>query len=159
MLKILTSIWGSPAFTCSGIGGDFVLPGAVEYQNLHRDGSPTMQLENGGTIDTRNLSPFLVVVNYPMVVKPGEPTGHTAHNGASPPTTIRQLWVPLTNRQQPGVTRFVRGTHNSYEDVPSLENEPRWMKLAVTAPAPAGCAMIRDVRTWHGGTPVRMPAS
>ena len=136
MLKILTSIWGSPAFTCSGIGGDFVLPGAVEYQNLHRDGSPTMQLENGGTIDTRNLSPFLVVVNYPMVVKPGEPTGHTAHNG---------------------VTRFVRGTHNSYEEVPSLENEPRWMKLAVTAPAPAGCAMIRDVRTWHGGTPVRTP--
>ena len=46
-----------------------------------------------------------------------------------------------------------------YEDVPSLENEPRWMKLAVTAPAPAGCAMIRDVRTWHGGTPVRTPAS
>jgi hypothetical protein len=29
------------------------------------------------------------------------------------------------------------------------------MKLAVTAPAPAGCALIRDVRTWHGGTPVR----
>ena len=136
VLKILASIWGSPAFTCSGIGGDFVLPGAVEYQNLHRDGSPTMTLENGGTIDTRNLSPFLIVVNYPMVVKPGEPTGHTAHNG---------------------VTRFVRGTHNSYEEVPSLENEPRWMKLAVTAPAPAGCAMIRDVRTWHGGTPVRTP--
>ena len=88
MLKILTSIWGSPAFTCSGIGGDFVLPGAVEYQNLHRDGSPTMQLENGGTIDTRNLSPFLIVVNYPMIVKPGETMGHTAHNG---------------------VTRFVRG--------------------------------------------------
>ena len=27
------------------------------------------------------------------------------------------------------------------------------MKLSVTAPAPAGCALIRDVRCWHGGTP------
>ena len=95
-----------------------------------------MQLENGGTIDTRNLSPFLIVVrpwpravgshcdaarcissaivpiqnilstgasetlgdfttrgqvNYPMVVKPGEATGHTAHNGVTvrpPPTAL-----------------------------------------------------------------------
>eukprot|EP01043_Picozoa_sp_COSAG02_P040677 COSAG02_NODE_3312_length_6955_cov_2.028151_4_plen_112_part_00 len=27
------------------------------------------------------------------------------------------------------------------------------MKLSVTAPVPAGCALIRDVRCWHGGTP------
>ena len=27
------------------------------------------------------------------------------------------------------------------------------MRLSVSAPAPAGCALIRDVRTWHGGTP------
>ena len=27
------------------------------------------------------------------------------------------------------------------------------MKLSVTAPVPAGAAMIRDHRAWHGGTP------
>ena len=54
---------------------------------------------SGGTIDTRNLSPFLIVVNYPMVVKPGEPTGHTKHNG---------------------VTRFVKGTQNTFEAIPAL---------------------------------------
>lgn len=45
------------------------------------------------------MSPFLIVVNYPMVVKSGEPTGHTKHNG---------------------VTRFVKGTQNSLEKTPLL---------------------------------------
>ena len=27
------------------------------------------------------------------------------------------------------------------------------MQLAVTGPCPAGCALIRDCRAWHGGTP------
>ena len=39
-------------------------------------------------------------------------------------------------------------TARSYAPQPELEDEPRWMKLAVTAPAPAGCALIRDVRCW-----------
>lgn len=39
---------------------------------------------------------------------------------------------------------------NSRQDIPNLESEPRWMKLSVTSPAPAGAAMFRDHRAWHG---------
>jgi hypothetical protein len=66
---------------------------------MHRDGGIEIKTADGGTIDTRNLSPFLIVVNYPMVVKPGEPTGHTKYNG---------------------VTRFVKGTQNTFEATPTL---------------------------------------
>ena len=84
---------------------------------------------SGGTIDTRNLSPHFIVVNYPMVVKPGEPTGHTKHNG---------------------VTRFVKGTQNTFEPTPILsevrstivmrssqflEGQPSF-RLAATAASP-----------------------
>ena len=186
VLECLTEIWGSNKFTCSGYGGDFVLPvrcrplaaasmlaafaicdvirirfscngdcvscvcayvciskkcvcvqtmmqGAVEYQGMHRDGGveiktadgPSVALHytlvsvacslgftsfwSGGTIDTRNLSPHFIVVNYPMVVKPGEPTGHTKHNG---------------------VTRFVKGTQNTFEPTPTL-SEVRSTRCAV----------------------------
>jgi len=30
------AIFESPEFSCSGYGGDFVLPGCVEYQHLHQ---------------------------------------------------------------------------------------------------------------------------
>ena len=41
VLEALTAIWDNPAFRCSGIGGDFTLPGCVEYQELHADGGLT----------------------------------------------------------------------------------------------------------------------
>ena len=33
----------------------------------------------------------------------------------------------------------------------ALEQEPEWMRQSIVR-APAGAALIRDVRTWHGGT-------
>eukprot|EP01050_Picozoa_sp_SAG11_P025483 SAG11_NODE_5766_length_1467_cov_1.391813_2_plen_167_part_00 len=52
-----------------------------------------------------------------------------------------------------GATRQIPGTQQSRMPIPDLAAEPRWMKLATTAPCPAGCALLRDVRAWHGGTP------
>ncbi|MDA9366859.1 hypothetical protein N9R10_04370, partial [Pseudomonadales bacterium] len=37
--------------------------------------------------------------------------------------------------------------------IPSLQDEPEWMRLSTVCPVPAGSIMIRDVRAWHGGTP------
>ena len=37
--------------------------------------------------------------------------------------------------------------------MPTLEEEPAWMKLSTVCPAKAGSVLIRDVRAWHGGTP------
>ena len=50
VLAALRAIWGGDAsFTCSGVGGDFVLPGCVEYQALHADGGLEWAMEGGAT--------------------------------------------------------------------------------------------------------------
>ena len=36
VLEVVEAIFESPLFTCSGYGGDYVLPGCVEFQQLHR---------------------------------------------------------------------------------------------------------------------------
>ena len=52
-----------------------------------------------------------------------------------------------------GATRQIPGTQNSREAIPTLEDEPEWMTFSTINPAPAGSLLIRDPRTWHGGTP------
>jgi ectoine hydroxylase-related dioxygenase (phytanoyl-CoA dioxygenase family) len=52
-----------------------------------------------------------------------------------------------------GATRQIAGTQHSRQPMPSLADEPEWMKLSAVCPAPAGSVMIRDIRAWHGGTP------
>jgi hypothetical protein len=52
-----------------------------------------------------------------------------------------------------GPTRQIPGTQQARVPIPSLEEEPEWMRLSTVCPAPAGAIMIRDVRAWHGGTP------
>ena len=74
-------------------------------------------------ISYRALPPPTLVVNFPMV-------NFSKENGA-----IRQ--IPCTQRLQ--------------APIPSLEEEPPWMKNCLIY-APAGSALIRDIRCWHGGT-------
>ena len=50
-----------------------------------------------------------------------------------------------------GAIRFVPGTQRSHASIPSLEEEPEWMRTSHLC-APANTAIIRDVRCWHGGT-------
>ena len=57
-------------------------------------------------------------------------------------------WGPLD-----GAIRFVPGTQNSKLPIPSLADEPLWMRMSTVCPIPAGCAILRDIRCWHGGTP------
>ena len=127
VLAVLTEIWGASNFRCSGVGGDFVLPGAVEYQELHADGGLEWKMEGGATIDARDMPPLLVCACFPMVVNSHSPDGHTAINGA---------------------TRFIRGTATSHDSIPSLAPESREMMLSTASPVPAGWALIRDVRCW-----------
>ena len=82
--------------------------------------------------DWRDTPAPIIVCNFPMEIVQGSPIAHTAWNGA---------------------TRQIPGTQSHRSGLPTLEDEPRWMKLSTTAPAPAGAAMLRDIRAWHGGTP------
>lgn len=50
-----------------------------------------------------------------------------------------------------GAIRFIPGTQRTRVRPPELENEPDYWKRSIVC-APAGTALVRDVRTWHGGT-------
>ena len=121
--SIAEAVWDSGDFICSAAGGDFSLPKA-EIQPLHSDHN-----EMGFTdpwvhqITLRDLPPPRRCVNFLMV-------DFTKENGA-----IRQ--IPCTQR--------------SNAPIPTLEEEPLWMKNCIIG-APAGTALVRDVRCWHGGT-------
>lgn len=122
---ILEAIFGSANYIVGGGGGDVALPGAIEYQGLHSDNIWTEPYDPTGRITMRELPVPVVTINFPMI-------DLTTENGP-----IRQI----------------PGTQHSRAPIPNLQNEPDWMKLSTLCPAPAGCAVIRDIRAWHGGTP------
>ncbi|MDA0747771.1 MAG: phytanoyl-CoA dioxygenase family protein [bacterium] len=94
----------------------------AKIQHLHADISDVIG-DPEGRVTIMDLPTPVIVVNFPMV-------DFTVENGA---------------------TRFVRGTQRSRHPVPKLEEEPEWMKGSVVC-GPAGAALIRDIRCWHGGT-------
>ena len=122
---ILTAIFGSPNYIVGGAGGDFALPGAIEYQGLHSDNMWSELPDPTGRVTMRDLPVPVIAINFTVC-------DLTPENGP-----IRQI----------------PGTQRSREAIPRLADEPEWMKLSTLCPAPAGCAIFRDIRTWHGGTP------
>jgi hypothetical protein len=131
VLAVLEAIFDSADFHLHDLGGDFVLPGCTQYQQLHMDMRDFLH-DPSGKLDFRDLPVPEVACNFPLEVVPGSSVGHTLHNG---------------------VTRQIPGTHNSRATIPEEQDEPQWMRLAVTAPVPAGSCLFRDHRAWHGGTP------
>jgi hypothetical protein len=122
---LLESIFGSANYIVAGGGGDFALPGAIEYQGLHSDNMWSELPDPTGRITMRDVPTPVVTVNFAMV-------DLTTENGP-----IRQI----------------PGTHRSRAPIPRLADEPEWMKLSTVCPIPAGAAIFRDIRAWHGGTP------
>lgn len=122
---ILTAIFGSPNYIVYGCGGDMAFPGAIEYQGLHSDNVWTELYDPVGGVTMRDLPVPSVHINFPLV-------DLTPENGP-----IRQI----------------PGTHRSRAPIPRLADEPEWMRFSTICPLPAGSAIIRDARCWHGGTP------
>lgn len=88
--------------------------------------------DQSGRLTHVDMPTARVKVNFPMELELGSAVAHTPCNGA---------------------TRVIAGTHTSRAPIPSLAEEPRWMKLSVAAPMAAGSAFLFDPRVWHGGTP------
>ena len=129
---IVTAIFDSPNYIARGGGGDFCLPGAVQYQPLHSDmgdrrawGSFASFHDPRGSMRYRDLPCPYVCCNF--------------------------LTVDYTRINGP--TRQIPGTQHAWARIPTLTEEPEWMRLSTVCPAPAGSVLIRDVRAWHGGTP------
>jgi ectoine hydroxylase-related dioxygenase (phytanoyl-CoA dioxygenase family) len=68
------------------------------------------------------------------------------------PTPFIVINFPMVDfRRENGATRFVPCTHRSRHRPPPLDQEPAWMQESIVE-VPAGTALVRDVRCWHGGT-------
>jgi hypothetical protein len=79
-----------------------------------------------------------------------DPLGQaTFHDVPAPFIVINFLMVDFTKEN--GAIRFIPSTQRSHAPIPNLEDEPKWMKNSILC-APAGTAVIRDVRCWHAGT-------
>jgi ectoine hydroxylase-related dioxygenase (phytanoyl-CoA dioxygenase family) len=94
----------------------------AQIQHLHSDMGEFIH-DPQGIVTFHDLPAPFIVVNFPM--------------------------VDFT--QQNGAIRFIPGTQRSRAPIPSLETEPVWMQQSILC-APAGAAIVRDVRCWHGGT-------
>ncbi|MEM7002497.1 MAG: phytanoyl-CoA dioxygenase family protein [Pseudomonadota bacterium] len=131
---LVTHLFGSPHFSLRAASGDFCLPGAVDYQRLHSDVGDWVD-------DTRTrFSAF------------HDPLGEIKIRDLPCPY-ICVNFLPQDVTRINGPTRQIPGTQKSRTPIPSLADEPEWMRLSTVCPAPAGSIMIRDVRAWHGGTP------
>ncbi len=136
---VLTAIFGSDTYISRGGGGDFCLPGAVEYQPLHSDmGDRREFLRADGTRGT--FGSFR------------DPRGVLTYRDLPAPYVCCNF-LTVDVHETNGATRQIPGTQHSRQPIPALVDEPDWMKLSTVCPAPAGSVLIRDVRAWHGGTP------
>ena len=127
LTPIVTAIFGSANYHIRRAGGDFCLAGTTEYQRLHTDIGDRV----GGFMDPRGI---LTMRDLPC-----------------PVVCCNFLAQDFTKTNGP--TRQIPGTQHSREKIPELAEEPLWMKYSTVCPAPAGSALIRDLRAWHGGTP------
>ena len=122
---ILSEIFGSSDYVVGGAGGDIAMPGAIEYQGLHSDNMWSELPDPVNAVTMRDVPVPVLTINFPMI-------DLTFENGP-----IRQI----------------PGTQRSRTHIPNLIDEPEWMKLSTVCPTPAGTAIFRDIRAWHGGTP------
>lgn len=78
-----------------------------------------------------------------------------SHEREDPPVvTVNVAVTPLT--WENGPTRIIPGTHRLSPGCfwpPSQPEENEAWRLFTVCPLPAGTAVVRDNRTWHGGTP------
>lgn len=125
LTPIISAIFGSADYLLRAAGGDFCVPGAVDYQALHSDMGHGTFHDPRGQLTYRDLPCPFLCANFLTI-------DATATNGA---------------------TRQIPGTQHSREPIPTLAQEPEWMRLSTVCPAPAGSVQLRDVRAWHGGTP------
>lgn len=137
---ILTSIFDSKDYITRGGGGDFCLPGAVDYQPLHSDMGDRRVFKN------RESGKEFIVGSFK------DPSGRLTYRDLPCPYVCCNFLMVDFGKLN-GPTRQIPGTQHTHESIPDLEEEPEWMKLSTVCPAPAGSVLIRDPRAWHGGTP------
>ncbi|MEM7079114.1 MAG: phytanoyl-CoA dioxygenase family protein [Pseudomonadota bacterium] len=145
---ILKALFGGPDYHVIGAGGDLCLPGAIEYQHLHRDVFDAGKVGAGRLAHARALG---------IDIREDD-DGHI-DNGTlrliiertAPCITINFFMSDLT--WENGPIRQIPGTHANQQNPPKQEDEPAWMRLSTLVGGKAGWGVFRDTRAWHGATP------
>lgn len=145
---ILKSIFASEDYGVWGGGGDLSLPGAIEYQHLHTDGIDE-QADGDGRLAAYRRQDAALQAEH-LVDLPFR-TQRLVMDHTSPGVTINFAMTDLT--WENGPIREIPGTHTATSPPPKPDEEPEWMRLSTLVGAPAGSAIFRDVRAWHGATP------
>ena len=147
---ILTRIFGGPDYRVLGAGGDLCLPGAIEYQALHSDGDrehfqmPPARVEQARRL---GVEPRL----DDGIEGQASRTLQLTIERTPPVVTVNFLMTDAT--WENGPIRQIPGTQGRPGHPPVPADEPEWMRLSTLVGAPAGAAIFRDTRVWHGGTP------
>ena len=132
--SVVSAIFESDDYMLRAASGDFCVPGALGYQPLHSD------IRDFSSKKESPVSSFR------------DPRGHlTVRDLPTPYVCVNFIATDSTPLNGP--TRQIPGTQHSRAPIPTLDEEPEWMRLSTVCPAPAGAVQIRDVRAWHGGTP------
>ena len=147
---ILCEIFGSSQYSVWGGGGDLSLPGAIEYQHLHTDGLD-MQSDGQARLDRVRTEMDLSDASQQHFQDLDFKTQRLVMDRANPGVTINFTVSDLT--WENGPIRQIPGTHTQLSPPPTPLEEPEWMRLSTLVGAPAGSAIFRDTRAWHGATP------
>jgi hypothetical protein len=146
---ILTRIFGGPDYKVLGAGGDLCLPGAIEYQALHSDGDREhFQMPPERIAQARRLG---IELEADAAAGQDYRTMQRIIERTPPVVTVNFLMTAMTTENGP--IRQIPGSQARAGHPPSPANEPEWMRLSTLVGAPAGAAILRDTRAWHGGTP------
>jgi len=140
---LLAKLLGSEDYLVLGCGGELSLPGAVEYQHLHRDDPDSVKQLSEGRLEQAKL--------LGLKPSPKLSTQKLIHEFTAPYICVHFLTSDMT--WENGPVRQIPGTHGIQQHPPAPEDEPEWMKLSTLVGAPAGAAIFRDGRAWHGATP------
>lgn len=147
---LLTRIFGGDDYLVRGAGGDLCLPGAIEYQALHWDRAESYVVSPERLAAARRCG-----CPVPDDVSDSAALDHRLLDlvleRTPPKVTINFLMSDLT--WENGPIRQIPGTQLRAQLPPTPADEPEWMRLSTLVGAPAGAAVFRDLRAWHGATP------
>ncbi|HEY5107688.1 MAG TPA: phytanoyl-CoA dioxygenase family protein [Caulobacteraceae bacterium] len=143
---LLAAIFGGEDYCVNGAGGDLCLPGAIEYQALHADVRETFEMPQGRVEQAKRLG-IKIDDNGDL----SHATAQLIIERTSPHITINFLLSEQTALNGP--IRHIPGTQARPGRPPTQAEEPDWMRLSTLVGAPAGAAVFRDNRAWHGATP------
>ena len=147
---ILREIFGTSDYAVWGGGGDLSLPGAIEYQHLHTDGLDA-QLDGQSRLERLLRADQLNLDSTKSFAAQDFKTQRRIMDFANTGVTINFTLNDLT--WENGPIRQIPGTQTNANPPPPPSEEPDRMRLSTLVGAPAGSAIFRDTRCWHGATP------